>query len=88
MYNNKKAPRQIAAALPFCKLNSLYLVAFQTSRADVTGLRFTVLHIGNFLDVRLKRSSRLAVRMAHVVAGRSALPANTAYSRHIFTSER
>ena len=61
---------------------------FQASGADVTALLFAVLNEGDFLHVDFGRSSGLTVGMADVVAAGLTLTADTAYSRHIDTSQR
>ena len=60
---------------------------FKTSRANVTRRFFAVFHVGNLLNVCFESSSRLTVRVAYVVARRLTFTANTAYSRHIDTSD-
>ena len=69
------------------QIESLYaldLVALEAARANITGLYFAVLHIGDLLHVRLERTLGLAIGVAHVVSGRLTLSADSANSRHIF----
>lgn len=61
---------------------------FQASGADVTVLLLAVLNKRDFLHVYFERSSGLTVGMADVVAAGLTLTADTAYSRHIDTSQR
>lgn len=67
-------------------LSAFYFVALQATCANVSGFYFSVLDDLDFLDIRLERSSRLAVTVAHVVAGILPLIADAAHSRHIHTS--
>ena len=60
---------------------------FDATCANVAVGFLTVFHVGNLLYVYLKRSSRLTVGMANVVAGRLTFTTNIAYSRHIDTSD-
>lgn len=64
------------------------VLLFQASGADVTALLFAVLNEGDFLHVDFECSSGLTVGMADVVAAGLTLTADTAYSRHIDTSQR
>ena len=66
-------------------LCALDLVALEAAGADVSGLHLAVADELDLLHIGFERSSRLAVAVAHVVAGILALIAYTAYSRHIFT---
>ena len=55
--------------------------------ANVAVHFLTVFYVGNLLHVHLKRSSRLTVGVANVVAACLTLAANVAYSGHIDTSD-
>ena len=70
------------------KIRSICLFKrFDASCANVTVGFFTVCYVGNFLNVRFKRSSGFTVGVANVVARGLTFTANIAYSRHIDTSE-
>lgn len=69
-------------------LRALNFVAFEASCADIAGLRFAVLHETHLLHVDFEGSSRSALGVADIVAGRLAFTANTANFGHYFhTSE-
>ena len=67
-------------------LRSFDFVAFQTTRADVSGLGFAVLYDSDLLNVGFESSFRFAVTVADVVTRALPLLTNTANSRHINTS--
>ena len=64
-------------------LSAFYFVAFEATRADVSGFDLSVFYDFHFLYVRFESSPRLAVAVADVVTRCLALVANTAHSRHI-----
>ena len=66
------------------RLSALDFVALQATGAYVSGFYLAVFDDFYLLHVGFERSSRLAVAVAHVVAGILALAAYAAYSRHIF----
>ena len=57
-----------------------FLKRFDASCANVTVGFFTVCYVGNFLNVRFKRSSGFTVGVADVVARGLTFTANIAYS--------
>ncbi len=69
------------------KLNAFDFIAFQASCAHIVVYDFSFLQIRNFLYVCLKCSLCFAVGVAYVVSRHLTFSANTAYSRHIFTSD-
>ena len=76
--------KRTAAAVLFSdfNLNALDFVALQAARADVVGLDLPVFDEGDLLNIGLERTLGLTVGVAHVVACRLTLAANTANSRH------
>ena len=77
---NKKEPE---SSFSF-RLDAVNFVAFETSCANViVDDRSVLLFIGNLLHIGEERSSRFAIGVADVVAGRSTLTAHATYSGHI-----
>lgn len=69
------------------QLYALYFITLEASCADVVGRNLALRLVSNFLNVDVERSSCSAVGMADIVTRCTTLTANTAHSRHIFTSD-
>ena len=79
----KKPPRKGRLSQFSIQLSAFYFVAFEATRADVSGFDLSVFHDLHFLHIRFESSSRLAVAVAYVVSRSLPLVADTAHSRHI-----